>query len=154
MWTFCSRRLFLSVAAAMAVRDIAGIFITPASKSRQTADSALVVLFHFSDLEFITQRMRAPLCAFVIWWSPADIDYFWQTACVVGFFCRPSWQRYRNVPMKHCNNQSSRNNSVLPLRCFTTKPLSSARSVFTTKILRSLCIYTDWVEFNYFLFFS
>lgn len=61
-----ARCLFLSVAAATAVHDITEIFMTAASKSRQTDDKHVCGWFHFSDLKFITRRTHTPLSAFVL----------------------------------------------------------------------------------------
>lgn len=61
-------------------------------------------------------RLSVHLCCYLWRRSPGDIDYFWQAGCLMGFFCCPFWQCYRNLPMKHCINQKKRN--LLPARCF------------------------------------
>lgn len=140
--------LFLSVATAVAVHDITKIFITPASKSRQTDDKHARGWVSFSDLKFITRRTHTPLCAFLMLFM-TEIScrhrLFLTDWLSCGVFCRPSWQRYSKLPVKHCINQSNKN--ILPPRCFTTL------SAFAAEILRSFyTTSTDWVEFNSVLF--
>lgn len=84
----------------------------PHLKADRLMISMLVAGFHFSDLKFITRRTHTPLCAFVMLFM-TEIScrhrLFLTDRLSRGFFCCPSWQRYRNLPMKHSINQSNKN---------------------------------------------